>query len=142
MVGSDHSPAPATMKAGPARDFTRAWAGIASLQLSLSATWTGASARQYSLNQVTDWMCRSPALLAGLDRKGAVEPGYDADLVVFDADGEFVVEAETLHQDSRTPYLGSRLRGIVQRTYLRGHRIYERGKAFDKPAGRVLARHR
>jgi len=140
MVGSDHSPAPVTLKAQPARDFTRAWAGISSLQLSLSVTWTGANARQYSLNQVTDWMCRNPALLAGLDRKGAVEPGYDADLVVFDPDGEFVVEAETLHQDRRTPYIGSRLRGVVERTYLRGDRIYARGKAFDAPAGRVLAR--
>ena len=130
------------MKGRPSGDFTRAWAGISSLQLSLSATWTGAAARQYSLNQLTDWMCRIPARLAGLDRKGALEPGYDADLVVFDPDAELTVEAEMLHQDGRTPYVGSRLRGIVERTYLRGHRIYERGKAFEKPAGRALARNR
>jgi allantoinase len=68
------------MKKGFPGDFTRAWAGISSLELSLSATWTGASARHYSLDQVIDWMCRMPARLAGLDRKGAIEPGYDADL--------------------------------------------------------------
>jgi allantoinase len=142
MVVSDHSPAPATMKRWPSGDFTRAWAGISSLQLSLSATWTGAAARQYSLNQLTDWMCRIPARLAGFDRKGAIEPGYDADLVVFDPDAELTVEVETLHQDGRTPYAGRRLRGIVERTYLRGHRIYERGKVFESPAGRMLARKR
>jgi allantoinase len=142
MVVSDHSPAPVTMKARFSGDFTRAWAGIASLQLSLAATWTGAAARQYSLDRVTDWMCRIPARLAGLDRKGAIEPGYDADLVVFDPDAEFAVGAETLHEDSEPPYVGGCLRGIVERTYLRGHRIYERGKAFEKPAGRALARNR
>ena len=142
MVVSDHSPAPTTMKVRTSSDFTRAWAGISSLQLSLPATWTGAAARRYSLEQVTDWMCRIPARLAGLDRKGAIEPGYDADLVVFDPDAEFTVEAETLHEDRQTPYVGSHLRGIVERTYLRGHRIYERGKAFEKPAGRALAPHR
>lgn len=142
MVVSDHSPPPATMRAMFSGDFTRAWAGISPLQLSLSVTWTGAAARRYSLNQVTDWMCRIPARLAGLDRKGAIEPGYDADLVVFDPDAEFAVEAEALHQERHTPHIGSRLRGIVERTYLRRHRIYERGKAFEKPAGRVLARNR
>jgi len=142
MVVSDHSPAPTTMKVRTSCDFTHAWAGISSLQLSLPATWTGAVARQYSLEQVTDWMCRIPARLAGLDRKGAIEPGYDADLVVFDPDAEFTVEAEALHDGRQTPYVGSHLRGVVERTYLRGHRIYERGRAFEKPAGRALARNR
>jgi allantoinase len=138
MVVSDHSPAPA-MKARLSGDFTHAWAGISSLQLSLSATWTGAAARQYSLNQVTDWMCRIPARLAGLHRKGAIEPGYDADLVVFDPDAEFAVDAEALHEHGRTPYGGRRLRGIVERTYLRGRRIHARGKAFETPTGKWLA---
>jgi allantoinase len=141
MVVSDH--APASEAAGAlSGDFRRAWTGIPSLELSLSAMLTGAVGREYTLNQVADWMCRMPARLAGLDRKGAIEPGYDADLVVFDTDAEFTVEAETLHQDRRTPYVGKRLRGIVERTYLRGHRIYERGRVFERPAGRVLARKR
>ena len=124
MVVSDHSPA-----------------GISSLQLSLPATWTEAVARGYTLRQLTDWMCRGPAGLAGLDRKGVIEPGYDADLVVFDPDGEFMVDAAMLQPGhTLTPYLGRRLRGVVERTYLRGQRIYERGKAIEGPRGRVLAR--
>jgi allantoinase len=141
MVVSDHSPAPQTMKALPSDDFTRAWPGISSLQVSLSAMWTGATTRRYTLNQLTDWMCRMPACLAGLHRKGAIEPGYDADLVIFDPDAEFTVQAAMLqHHHTMTPYLGSRLRGVVERTYLRGRRIYERGQAIEGPQGRVLTR--
>ena len=140
MVVSSHSPGPAR-RAPLSGDFSHARAGISSLQLSLSATWTGAAARQYTLNQVANWMCRIPARVAGLDRKGAIEPGYDADLVMFDPDTEFRVEAATLQDaDTRTPYLGRRLRGVIERTYLRGRRIYERGKAMEKPYGRMLAR--
>jgi len=114
--------------------------GISSLAFSLSAMWTGAAGRGYTLNQVTDWMCRRPARLAGLDRKGAIEPGYDADLVVIDPDAVFTVGADQQHPDDElTPYRGRRLQGVVERTYLRGRRIYERGKAVEGPAGRVLA---
>jgi allantoinase len=140
MVVSGHSPAP-TGRVRQSDDFGRAWAGISSLQLSLSATWTGATARGYSLNQVADWMCRMPARIAGLDRKGVIEPGYDADLVVFDPDAEFIVDTSILHGNyTRTPYVGRRLRGVIERTYLRGRRIYERGKAIGSPYGRMLVR--
>jgi allantoinase len=139
MIASDHSQPPDIPKA-QARDFTRAWTGIPSLVLSLSAMWTGAVGRGYTLNQVTDWMCRMPARLAGLDRKGAIEPGYDADLVIIDPDAAFTVGADHVHTlDALTPYRGRRLHGVVERTYLRGRPIYERGKVMEGPLGRVLA---
>jgi allantoinase len=142
MVVSDHSPAPPALKAkAPSGDFTRAWSGISSLQLSVPATWTEAIARGYTISQLTEWMCRMPARLAGLSRKGSIEPGYDADLVIFDPDAQFTVDAATLQPgQAPTPYLGRRLRGIVERTYLAGQRIYERGRAIERPLGRLLAR--
>jgi allantoinase len=143
MVASDHSPSPAALKHVGSGDFLRAWGGIASLQVSLAATWTGAAARGHSLTQLVDWMCRGPARLAGLGHKGAIEVGYDADLVVWDPGAEFLVDAAALfHRHPVTPYDGRRLRGIVERTYLRGTRIYERGKPMAAPAGQLLSRSR
>ena len=141
MVASDHSPSPPALKQTRSGDFLRAWGGISSLQLSFAATWTGARARGYSLNQVVEWMCKAPARLAGFDRKGAVEVGYDADLVVWDPDGEHTVEGRSLmHRHPLTPYEGRTLRGVVERTYLGGRRIYERGTPMSAPSGRLLTR--
>jgi allantoinase len=60
-----------------------------------------------------------------LSRKGRIDVGYDADLVVFRPDLEFVVDS-TVYGSGSTgiPYAGRRLRGLVERTYLRGEPVY------------------
>jgi allantoinase len=125
LVATDHSPAPVAMK--PPGDFGRAWGGIASLELSLAATWTGASARGFGVDDLARWMSLAPAALAAQsDRKGAIATGRDADLVVWDPDAEFVVDPCTLQQRHKlTPYAGMRLRGIVRKTFLRGRLVWD-----------------
>jgi allantoinase len=142
MVVSGHSPAPPGLKRTASGDFASAWAGIASLQLSLPVTWTTARQRGYSLEQVASWMCRAPALLAGFSRKGRIDVGYDADLVVFDPEAEFSVDPASLrHRHPVTPYLGRRLSGVVERTYLRGVPVYRRGETeAPQPRGQLLTR--
>jgi allantoinase len=126
LVASDHSPAPPDLKCLDSGSFDDAWGGIASLQLALPVTWTGARARGYSLAQVAEWMSAGPARLAGLPRKGAIEVGRDADFVVFDPEREWTAESSTLHHRHKlTPYDGERLTGSVLATWLRGERIWD-----------------
>jgi allantoinase len=141
LVASDHSPSLPAMKHLDSGDFLRAWGGIASLQVALPAVWTGASARGASLPQLAEWMCRAPARLAGLTRKGEIALGDDADLVIWDPEAEFMVDAASLqHRHAITPYNGRRLRGAIERTYLRGRRVYERGQPFPAASGQLLSR--
>lgn len=138
-VVSDHSPCTAALKRLDLGDFDRAWGGISGLQLTLSATWSGARARGATLVDVARWMSERPAALAGLTRKGAIAKGKDADLVAFDPDARFTVDQEALaHKNPITPYHGKTLTGAVRATWLRGQRISLRGSADVLRNGRLL----
>ncbi len=141
LIASDHSPSPPELKRRDG-NFLLAWGGIASLQISLAAAWTEASRRGHSIEQLARWMCRGPARLAGLaGRKGSLEPGYDADIVVWEPEAEFVVEPDTLHHRHKlTPYAGRRLRGVVAATYLRGEKVFDRRSGLAGARGKILRR--
>jgi allantoinase len=138
MVATDHSPAPPAMKCRG--DFVRAWGGIASIELGLAAVWTEARLRGFRVTDIARWMSEAPAALAGLaERKGRIARGYDADLVVWDPDQEYTVDLSRLQQRHKvTPYAGRRLRGAVHTTFVRGQRVWERGRLVLPATGVLL----
>jgi allantoinase len=142
MVVSDHSPCPPAMKLYESGDFLRAWGGISSLQLRLPAMWTAARRRGHALEHLTAWLCGAPARLVGLQgRKGAIQPGSDADVCIWNPDATFRVNAAMLHHRQKlTPYDGQVLSGVVEATFLRGQKIYDRGQFPAAPTGTLLKR--
>jgi allantoinase len=136
-VVTDHSPSTADLKTD---DFATAWGGISGLQLSLAAVWTEARKRGHDLTDVVRWMSSRTAQLAGLDQKGAIEAGRDADFAVLAPDETFTVDPAALqHRNRVTAYAGKTLSGVVKSTWLRGERIVLDGE-FTDPKGQLLTR--
>jgi allantoinase len=136
-VVSDHSPCTPELKRLDDGDFGLAWGGIAGLQVGLSAVWTGARRRGCTLTEVARWMAEGPARLAGLQRKGRIAVGYDADFCAFAPDAELVVDVATLrHKNPITPYAGRALAGVVRTTWLRGVDVRD----DEAPRGELLSR--
>ncbi len=140
MVVSDHSPSPPEGKHRETGDFAKAWGGISSLELSLPAVWSAARRRGAGVESLALWMSAAPARLAGLaTRKGALAPGLDADFVVWRPEEPFEVRPAALHQRHKlTPYAGRTLFGVVEETYQRGRKIFDRGEFLGPPAGETL----
>ncbi len=140
MVVSDHSPSPPELKRRDTGDFAQAWGGISSLGLALSVVWTEARRRGHSLSDLSRWMSSAPARLSRLEScKGSIAAGQDADLVVFDPEAEWTVAPESLrHRHKLSPYAGRRLSGVVEATYLKGEKIWEKGRDIGGPSGELL----
>ncbi len=140
MIVSDHSPCPVEMKVRESGDFFAAWGGISSLQLRLPVVWTEAQRRGYSFQHLAKWLCENPARQVNLElSKGAIAAGHDADLVIWDPHREFTVNAAALHHRNKiTPYEGEQLNGVVQKTFLRGKKIYDDGRLAPQPMGVML----
>lgn len=141
LVVSDHSPCLPELKRAESGDFIAAWGGIASLQLALPVVWTEARRRGVGLERVASWMAEAPARLAGFGAsKGRIAAGCDADLVAFDPEATFEVEAAAIHHRHKlTPYRGRTLRGVVRKTWLRGRPVFEDGSFEGAPAGALLS---
>ena len=141
MVVSDHSPCPPDMKLREQGDFMKAWGGISSLQLRLPLMWTEANARGLTVNQLAEWLCAAPARQVGLaPGKGSIKVGGDADIVIWNPELEFLVTPEVIHHRHKfTPYAGETLRGVVEKTFLRGQMVYDGGE-FGEPKGQPLFR--
>ena len=137
FIVSDHSPCTPSLKHINSGDIENAWGGISSLQFGLSIIWSEAQQRGYSLVDVANWMATEPAKFAGLGgKKGQIACGYDADLVIFDAEESYRIDPAMIkYRHKITPYEGQEVSGIVRRTYVRGHLVHKDNQLLGKPVG-------
>lgn len=142
-IGSDHSPCPPALKHLDTGDFTKAWGGIASLQLTLPTVWTFLKRHGCEdLSLLAKWLSSAPASFIGLDGcKGQIAAGYDADLVVWDSDAKWQIKAsELFHRHPVTPYDGCEVMGKVLRTVVRGQQVFRDGHVVGRPCGKLVTR--
>ena len=86
-------------------------------------------------------VCRNPARRYGLNNKGDIEIGLDADLAILDPNVAFTVRAEDSESgQGYTPFEGSELTGQVVSTYLRGELVYDNGSVTGPARGQYQSR--
>lgn len=85
FIVSDHSPCVVELKKLDKGDFLTAWGGIGGLGLGLSLLYTETKQRGISVCRLIEWLAGKPAKQVGLQgKKGVLQPGADADFVIFD----------------------------------------------------------
>jgi dihydropyrimidinase len=117
--------------------------GANSVQVSLPVFHDVAvNERGLSYPKLVELMCRNPARTFGLPQKGTIEPGTDADLVLFDSDREHTIDADENRSNSTySIYDGRTVTGMPSATLLRGEVVARNGEVVADPGmGEFLER--
>lgn len=124
-------------------DFTQIPNGASGLEHRLVLLYSyGVCKGRLKLTDLVRLLSKAPGTLFGFENKGAIVPGMDADIVVFDPQKEWVISADTQVQKADyTPYEGMKARGCVRQVFLRGREVFSGGSfPLGKPTGTFCPR--
>lgn len=132
-MATDHAPHEDAEKLG--RSWEDAAAGSPGVETLYLSSLELTRAMELPAAAAVRWVAEAPARALGLyPRKGVIEPGADADLVLVDPRGESVVSAETMHSRQRHGVFEGRRFGFsIRGTWLRGSPVAAAGRVTAEP---------
>ena len=137
VIGSDHVPDRLdTEKRVPAPPFPEISNGAPGIETLLSVVYAeGVAAGRIGLERMVEVVAATPARLFGMPSKGRIDPGRDADLVLWDPSARRTLRQADLHHTSDfTPYEGREVAGAPTM-------VLTRGRPAREMDGRFLLRH-
>ena len=130
VVSTDHVPDRISTDKAWREPFDRISNGGPGIETLLSVVYTeGVQRGRISVERMVDVIATTPARLFGLNSKGAIEPGKDADIVLFDPqERRTITQPELHHTSDYTPYEGMAASGIVRSVLVRGEWVIRDGR--------------
>lgn len=145
-ICSEHTPHLLTEKP---TDIRKASSGMPGIQEARAALITGFLERQLTalipmdafLVKLANYTSTRVAEIFGLDAKGEIASGKDADLSIIDVNSKKTLHESNLFSKCKwSPYLGKDLLGLPTTTILRGHVVYCDGQVLGGPQGKFMNR--
>jgi len=136
FIATDHAPHTLAEKA---QEYPHTPSGMPGVETSLPLMLTAAMNGQCTVSQVVKWMSQAVAVAYGIPNKGAIAPGYDADLVLVDLNTYRPVRREELLTKCRwSPFEGWNLTGWPVTTIVGGRIVYDQGQVNTEVRGQAL----
>lgn len=144
-IGTDHCSFTMAQKAVGKDDFSKTPNGGAGVQNRAEIVYTRAVKGGYlDIVEMCQLLSTRAAKLFGLyPRKGALQAGSDADIVIFDPDAPHAIHAATnLHNCDNSPYEGYEAAGKARDVLLNGQLVVENGQLVAPGKGEYVHRDR
>jgi dihydroorotase len=136
FIATDHAPHTLAEKA---QVYPNTPSGMPGVETSLPLMLTQAMQGRCTIAQVANWMSTAVAQAYNIPKKGAIAPGYDADLVLVDLNNyRPVLREELLTKCGWSPFEGWNLTGWPIVTIVGGQIVYEKGNLYPQIRGQAL----
>ncbi|MGI8500350.1 MAG: dihydroorotase [Hassallia sp.] len=136
FIATDHAPHTLEEKA---LEYPNSPSGMPGVETSLPLMLTAAMQGRCSVAQVVNWMSTAVASSYGIPNKGAIAPGFDADLVLVDLQTYHPVKREELlTKCGWSPFEGWNLTGWAHTTIVGGEVVYHKGKLNTDVRGQAI----
>jgi dihydroorotase len=136
FVATDHAPHTLEEKG---KGYPHSPSGMPGVETSLALMLTQAKAGFCTVAQVSHWLSTAVAKAYNIPNKGAIAPGYDADLVLVDLNSYYPVRREDIvSKCGWSPFEGWNLTGWAQTTIVGGQIAYHQRKLFPQVRGKPL----
>lgn len=142
-VATDQCSFSLEQKALGREDFTKIPGGLPGVQTRGTLLYTyGVREGKITEAQMCKLLSENPAKLYGVyPRKGVIQPGSDADIVILDPSREDVISAKThAYNTDNNPFEGFKLGCKIDDVFLRGHHAVAGGKLKEEKLGTFIRR--
>ena len=144
MIATDHCAFSLSQKEQGWNDFRFTPNGAPGVEERLTLVLSeGVNRGRITLQQAVDLLSANPARRFGLTHKGRIEPGCDADLVLFDPAALSRFPSPPLHGGAAySLYSLLPLQGRVEKVWLRGRAVFDKGEVLAHPGqGKYVERY-
>ena len=142
-ISTDHCSFTLRQKDAGRDDFSKIPGGVPGVETRGELIYTyGVAEGRITKEQMAKYLSENPAKLYGAyPRKGAILEGSDADIVIYNPEGEKTVRAKDLIANvDYNPYEGFRIAGGIEQVYLRGRLAVENGRVLEDKGGVFIPR--
>lgn len=137
VIGTDHAPHSLQEKE---KVYPQSPSGLPGVETLLPLMLTHVSKGRLTLEKCVDLLCEGPVRVFGIQNKGFIREGYDADLLVVDLTKKSIIEAKNLSSRCGwTPFEGYEVQGSPEVVILGGQVAVESGKIVGRPLGQPLS---
>ena len=136
VIATDHAPHLISEKEG---SCLKAASGGPLVQHSLVAMMQLVKQGVFTMEKIVEKMCHAPAELYRIEKRGFIQPGYYADLVLVDPNRRWTVNTDNiLYKCGWSPFEGTAFDASVLQTWVNGNLVYDNGQFDENVRGKRL----
>src|SRR6056300_1381028 len=135
-IGSDHAP---HLKINKDKEYPNSPSGMPGVQTLMPVMLNHVNNGRLTLNQLVNLVCENPIKIFGIQNKGFIKEGFDADFTIVDMNKTIEIKNENIESKCAwTPFDGFKFKGTPTHTIIAGKIKMKDGKILGDPGGTPL----